>query len=363
MQKVSVLIVDDSALVRQTLKDILDSDARLKVVGLAADPFQAVEKIKQQLPDVITLDVEMPRMDGLTFLKKIMSQHPIPVVICSSLAGKNTETAFKAMELGAVEVIHKPALGTKQMLQESSTLICDAVYAASRVKVGKVETEKSLVQPKLSADVIIAKAKPDSVLQTTEKVVAVGASTGGTEALKIFLEAFPRDCPGIVIVQHMPEGFTSAFAKRLDSICQITVKEAANNDTVLPGHALIAPGNHHLLLKRSGARYYVEVKDGPLVSRHRPSVDVLFRSTARYAGRNAIGVIMTGMGDDGAKGLLEMSQSGAYTIAQNEETCVVFGMPQEAIKLGGAGKVMALGSIPSEIMRVYRQTMPGGASA
>jgi len=360
MKKVSVLIVDDSALVRQTLKEILDGDARLHVIGLAADPFQAVEKIKQQVPDVITLDVEMPRMDGLTFLKKIMDQHPIPVVICSSLAGKNTETAFKAMELGAVEVIHKPALGTKEMLHESSTLICDAVYAAAHVKVGRVESEKILVQPKLSADVIIAKAKPDGVLQTTEKVVAVGASTGGTEALKVFLEAFPRDCPGIVIVQHMPEGFTSAFAKRLDSACQITVKEAVNNDTVLPGHALIAPGNHHLLLKRSGARYYVEIKDGPLVSRHRPSVDVLFRSTARYAGRNAIGVIMTGMGDDGAKGLLEMFEAGAYTIAQNEETCVVFGMPQEAIKLGGAGKVMALGAIPAEIMRVYRQPLPGG---
>jgi len=362
MRKVTVLIADDSALVRQTLKDILDSDPRLQVIGLAADPFQAVEKIKQQLPDVITLDVEMPRMDGLTFLKKIMSQHPIPVVICSSLAGKNTETAFKAMELGAAEVIHKPALGTKEMLKESSTIICDAVYAASQVRLSKGNPEKSLVQPKLSADVIIAKAKPDSVLQTTEKVVAVGASTGGTEALKVFLEAFPRACPGIVIVQHMPEGFTSAFAKRLDSTCQITVKEAANNDTVLPGHALIAPGNHHLLLKRSGARYYVEIKDGPLVSRHRPSVDVLFRSTARYAGRNAIGVIMTGMGDDGAKGLFEMFEAGAYTIAQSEETCVVVGMPQEAIKLGGAGKVRALGAIPAEIMRVYRQAMPGVTS-
>ncbi len=355
MRKIKVLIVDDSALVRQTLHDILSSDPRIEVIGLASDPFHAVEKIQEQVPDVIILDVEMPRMDGLTFLKKIMSQHPIPVVICSSLAGKNTETAMKALEFGAVEVIHKPSLGTKQMLQESSTMLCDVVVAASRVRSKKISGETTLATPKLSADVIIPKAKPDRVLQTTEKVVVAGASTGGTEALKTFLEALPGDCPGIVIVQHMPEGFTTAFSKRLDSLCQITVKEAAHNDTVLPGHALIAPGNHHLLLKRSGARYYVEIKDGPLVSRHRPSVDVLFRSTARYAGKNAIGVIMTGMGDDGAKGMLEMKEAGAYTIAQNEESCIVFGMPQEAIKLGGADKVVHLNFIAGEIMRAYHQ--------
>jgi len=282
------------------------------------------------------------------------------VVICSSLAGKNTETALKALEFGAVEVIHKPALGTKQMLQESSTLLCDVVVAASRTKAKRISNETTLATPKLSADVIIPKARPDAVLQTTEKVVAVGASTGGTEALKVFLEAMPRDCPGIVIVQHMPEGFTAAFSQRLDSICQITVKEAANNDTVLPGHALIAPGNHHLLLKRSGARYFVEIKDGPLVSRHRPSVDVLFRSTARYAGRNAISVIMTGMGDDGAKGMLEMKEAGAYTIAQNEESCIVFGMPHEAIKLGGVDKVLPLDAIAGEIMRTYQYNLKAG---
>jgi two-component system chemotaxis response regulator CheB len=360
MKKIKVLIVDDSALVRQTLHDILSSDPRIEVIGLASDPFIAAEKIKEVLPDVITLDVEMPRMDGLTFLKKIMSQHPIPVVICSSLAGKNTETAMKALEFGAVEVIHKPALGTKQMLQESSTLLCDVVVAASHTKTKKISKEPSLAQPKLSADVIISKARPDAVLQTTEKVVAVGASTGGTEALRVFLEAMPRDCPGIVIVQHMPEGFTAAFSKRLDSICQISVKEAANNDTVLPGHALIAPGNYHLLLKRSGARYYVEIKSGPLVSRHRPSVDVLFRSAARYAGRNAISVIMTGMGDDGAKGMLEMKDAGAYTIAQNEESCIVFGMPHEAIKLGGVDKVLPLEAIAGEIMRTYQYNLKAG---
>ncbi|HQI82270.1 MAG TPA: chemotaxis response regulator protein-glutamate methylesterase [Deltaproteobacteria bacterium] len=360
MKKVKVLIVDDSALVRQTLNDILSADPRIEVIGLATDPFNAVDKIMKTVPDVITLDVEMPRMDGLTFLKKIMSQHPIPVVICSSLAGKNTETALKALEFGAVEVIHKPALGTKQVLQESSTLLCDVVVAASQTRTKKLSKEPMLVQPKLSADVIIPKARPDAVLQTTEKVVTVGASTGGTEALKVFLEAMPGNCPGIVIVQHMPEGFTSAFSRRLDSICQITVKEAANNDTVLPGHALIAPGNHHLLLKRSGARYFVEIKDGPLVSRHRPSVDVLFRSAARYAGRNAIGVIMTGMGDDGAKGMLEMKEAGAYTIAQDDESCVVFGMPHEAIKLGGVDRVLSLEAIAPEIMRVYQHTVKAG---
>ncbi|HVN72465.1 MAG TPA: chemotaxis response regulator protein-glutamate methylesterase [Desulfomonilia bacterium] len=356
MKKIKVLIVDDSALVRQTLKDILSSDQRIEVIGLASDPYIAAQRMQEVAPDVITLDVEMPRMDGLTFLKKIMSQHPIPIVICSSLAGKGSETAMKALEFGAVDVIHKPALGTKLELEESSTMICDAVVAASRVHTKKISLDTTLAQPKLSADVIIAKPKFDAMLQTTEKVVAVGASTGGTEALKDFLTALPPDCPGIVIVQHMPEGFTTAFSKRLDSLCQITVKEAANNDTVLPGHALIAPGNHHLLLKRSGARYYVEIKDGPLVSRHRPSVDVLFRSTARYAGRNAIGIIMTGMGDDGAKGILEMKQTGAYTIAQDEETCIVFGMPHEAIKLGGVDRVLPLNSIAAEVMRGYHQT-------
>ncbi len=353
MRKVKALIVDDSALVRQTLSEILSSDTRIEVMGLASDPYAAAEKMRHDIPDVITLDVEMPRMDGLTFLKKIMTQHPIPVVICSSLAGKGTETAMKALEYGAVEVIHKPSLGTKQMLQESKTIICDAVVAASRVQTKRKVAEPLLVTPKLSADAVIAKPQHDKVLQTTEKVVVVGASTGGTEALRIFLEALPADCPGIVIVQHMPEGFTAAFSKRLDGLCQVTVKEASDNDTVLPGHALIAPGNRHLLLKRSGARYYVEVKDGPLVSRHRPSVDVLFRSAARYAGRNAIGVIMTGMGDDGAKGMQEMHEAGAYTIAQDEKSCIVFGMPAEAIKLGSVDKVIGLEVISREIMMEY----------
>ncbi|HOJ13128.1 MAG TPA: chemotaxis response regulator protein-glutamate methylesterase [Deltaproteobacteria bacterium] len=355
MKKIKVLIVDDSALVRQTLSDILSSDPRIEVMGTAGDPFIAVEKIGREVPDVITLDIEMPRMDGLTFLKKVMSQHPIPVVVCSSLAVKGGETALRALEYGAVDIIHKPAMATKQMIEESRTLICDAVAAAAQARRQRLSPESGLFQPKLSADVILSRGKPVTHLETTEKVVAVGASTGGTEALKEFLCAMPRDCPGIVIVQHMPEGFTTAFSKRLDSLCSITVKEASNNDTVLPGHALIAPGNRHMLLKRSGARYYVEIMDGPLVSRHRPSVDVLFRSAARYAGSNAIGVIMTGMGDDGAKGLLEMKESGAYTIAQNEATCVVYGMPQEAVKLGAVDRILPLEAIPSEIMSVYRR--------
>ncbi len=354
MKKIKVLIVDDSALVRQTLADILASDPRIEVMGTAADPYYAAEKMRKEVPDVITLDVEMPRMDGLTFLKKLMHQHPIPVVICSSLAGKGSETALKALEFGAVEVIHKPAMGTRETLRESTLQICDVVVAASRTRRRRQTiSEPPLVTPKLNADVVIAKADRPPVLKTTEKVVAVGASTGGTEALRVFLEALPADCPGIVIVQHMPEGFTAAFSRRLDSLCRITVKEASDNDTVIPGQALIAPGNHHLLLKRSGARYYVEVKDGPLVSRHRPSVDVLFRSAARYAGRNAVGVIMTGMGDDGAKGLLEMKESGAYTLAQDEASCIVFGMPKEAIALGGAERILSLEAIAPEIMRIY----------
>lgn len=351
MNKIRVLVVDDSAVVRQTLNDILSSDPQIEVMGMAADPIIAAQRIAEEVPDVITLDIEMPRMDGLTFLHKIMSQHPIPVVIVSSLAEEGSESAFRAMEYGAVDVIQKPKLGTKQFIEESRILICDTIKAAVSARLKSVPLNFT-VAPKLSADAVIAKVPSKSMAQTTEKVVAVGASTGGTEALKEFLTALPLDAPGIVVVQHMPENFTAAFAKRLDSICRITVKEARNNDTVVRGQALIAPGNHHMLLKRSGARYYVEIKDGPLVSRHRPSVDVLFRSTSQYAGKNAVGIIMTGMGDDGAKGLLEMKQAGAYTIAQDEASCVVFGMPNEAIKLGGADKILPLSAMAGEVVRV-----------
>ena len=353
-KKITVLIVDDSAVVRQTLADILSSDPGIEVMAKASDPLIAAEHIARMVPDVILLDVEMPRMDGLTFLQKIMSQHPIPVVICSSLAESGSDTALHALEYGAVEIILKPRLGAKQFLEEARIRICDAVKAAAASHVRRrVSFGPRDVPPKLTADAVLAKARigQDAMLKTTEKVIVVGASTGGTEALKDFLMALPLDAPGVVIVQHMPENFTTAFAYRLDSICHISVKEAETNDTVIRGRALIAPGNHHLLLKRSGARYYVEIKEGPLVSRHRPSVDVLFRSAARYAGPNAVGVIMTGMGDDGAKGMLEMKEAGAVTIAQDEESCVVFGMPKKAIELGAVDKVLPLSSIAAAVMR------------
>jgi two-component system, chemotaxis family, protein-glutamate methylesterase/glutaminase len=350
-KKIRVLIVDDSAVVRQTMSEILSSDPQIEIMSTAGDPFIAAERIRDEIPDVITLDVEMPRMDGITFLHKIMSQHPIPVVMCSSLTEKGSETALKALEYGAVEIIQKPRMGTKGFLEESRVRICDAVKAAAQARVRKVSSPRT-VAPKLTADVIMEKPRTQAMMQTTEKVVVVGASTGGTEALRVFLESLPADSPGIVIVQHMPEGFTRAFSQRLDGLCRITVKEAADNDTVVRGRALIAPGNHHLLLKRSGARYYVEVKDGPLVSRHRPSVDVLFRSAARYAGKNAVGVIMTGMGDDGAHGMLEMKQAGAVNIAQDEASCIVFGMPNEAIKLGGVDHIKPLDAIAREVIRL-----------
>jgi two-component system chemotaxis response regulator CheB len=351
-KKIRVLIVDDSAVVRQTMAEILSSDPQIEVMATAADPFIAADRIKEEIPDVITLDVEMPRMDGITFLQKIMSQHPIPVVMCSSLTEGGSETALKALEYGAVEIIQKPRMGTKQFLEESKVRICDAVKAASQARLGIIRAERREIAPKLTADVIMARPTGNSMIQTTEKVIMVGASTGGTEALRVFLEALPADCPGIVIVQHMPEGFTRSFSQRLDGICRISVKEAANNDTVVRGRALIAPGNLHLLLKRSGARYYVEIKDGPLVSRHRPSVDVLFRSAARYAGKNAVGVIMTGMGDDGARGMLEMKEAGAKNIAQDEASSVVFGMPNEAIKLGGVDLVRPLEAIAADVLRM-----------
>lgn len=352
-KKIRVLIVDDSAIVRQSLTEILSSDAELEIVGTASDPYMAVEQIKNVVPDVITLDVEMPKMDGITFLKKIMSQHPIPVIIISTLTSKGTETALSALEWGAVEVVLKPELHTAEQRKEASMLLVDKVKAAShavihRRRLGLAKAPKS-VKPKLTADAVLSKPNPTSLVKTTEKIVAVGASTGGTEALKTFLESFPLDSPGIVIVQHMPELFTKQFADRLNEQCKITVKEAKNGDTVLRGQALISPGNKHMLLKRSGARYYVEVTEGPLVNRHRPSVDVLFRSVARYAGKNAVGVIMTGMGNDGAQGLLEMKNSGAFTIAQNEKTCIVFGMPKEAIKLNAVDKIMSIYSIAYEV--------------
>lgn len=350
--KVRVLIVDDSAVVRRTLSQILSSDPGIEVIGTASDPFVAADRIGEQVPDVITLDIEMPGMDGLTFLQKIMSQHPIPVIICSSLAEEGAQSTLLALEYGAVDIIAKPRLGSQQFLEESSVLLCEAVKAAAGARLS-VYTPRRVIEPKLTADAILSKAT-GAMLETTEKVVVIGASTGGTEALRSLLEALPADAPGIVIVQHMPEVFTRAFANRLDSLCRISVKEAESNDTVLRGRALIAPGNHHALLKRSGARYFVDIKDGPLVSRHRPSVDVLFRSAARYAGRNAVAVILTGMGDDGARGMLEMKEAGAATIAQDEATSVVFGMPNEAIKRGAVDKVLPLEAVAGAVLASAR---------
>jgi len=344
--KIKVLIVDDSAIVRQTLSEILQQDPAISQIELAVDPYIAAKRMRDYVPDVILLDIEMPRMDGLTFLKKIMDQHPLPVIICSSLTEKGSQTALRAMALGAADVLHKPKLDSQKHIRESGIEICDAVKAAANVQPHKLKRTLDATAAKLSADAMLSLGTGASTIQTTDKVVVVGASTGGTEALRVFLEALPRTCPGIAIVQHMPENFTRSFANRLNEICDIDVAEAQNGDRILSGKALVAPGNKHMLLVRKGGQYHVEVKDGPLVSRHRPSVDVLFRSAARYAGRNAVGIIMTGMGDDGAHGMKEMKDAGALTIAQNEESCVVFGMPGEAIKNGGVDEIVPLEQIP-----------------
>ncbi len=348
---IRVLVVDDSALVRAALSEVLNSDPEIEVIGTAGDPFAAAKLMASERPDVITLDIEMPRMDGLTFLERIMAQHPIPVVMCSSLTEAGCASALRALECGAVAIITKPKLGVKEFIEDCRVEICDAIRAAAAVHRSKLAPRLRTVEPKLNADAVLARATSRSMIQTTEKVVIIGASTGGTQAIREILMALPADCPGIVIVLHMPEKFTAAFADRLNRECAIIVREAKSTDTVLRGTALIAPGNMHTMLKRSGARYYVDVVEGPLVCRHRPSVDVLFRSAARYAGANAVGFILTGMGDDGARGLLEMKEAKAKTYAQDEESCIVFGMPGEAIKLGGVDKVIPLTSVASEIMR------------
>lgn len=339
MKKIKVLIVDDSAVIRQSLTHILNSDDEIEVIATAADPYIAAAKLAEDKPDVITLDVEMPRMDGLTFLRKLMSQHPIPVVVISSLTAKGTESAILAMEWGAVSVLKKPGMHS-DLKGEAGQIIKDTVKSAAKAKI-----RRRSQQDLRDSAARVKKPYRESMVQTTDKVIAVGASTGGTEAILEFLREMPIDSHGIVIVQHMPEMFTRSFAERLDSICDLTVKEAAHGDTVIRGRALIAPGNKHMVLKRSGARYYVELNDNDPINRHRPSVDVLFKSVARYAGKNAIGIIMTGMGADGAAGLLEMKNAGAETIAQDEESCVVFGMPKEAIKLGAANKTLPLRNI------------------
>lgn len=350
MSKINVMLVDDSAVVRQVLQGVLGSDAEIQVMGVASDPLFALQRMKERWPDVIVLDVEMPRMDGITFLKKIMAEHPTPVVICSTLTEKGAETTMQALAAGAVCIVTKPKVGLKSFLEDAAGDIIHAVKAAARANVANLRTRPVVVHPKFSADAVL-RHSGQAMSKTTEHIVAVGTSTGGTQALETVLSALPSTAPGIVIVQHMPENFTASFAQRLDSLCELRVKEASHNDRVLPGTALIAPGGKHMLLKRNGAQYHVEIVDGPLVNRHKPSVDVLFRSVAKFAGRNAVGFILTGMGDDGARGLQEMQQAGAPTVAQDEASCVVFGMPKEAIALQAADKVMALQQIPTEIMR------------
>ncbi len=353
MKKTSVLVIDDSAVVRQVLTDVLDGHAGIEVIGAALDPIFALEKMKKQWPDVIVLDVEMPRMDGITFLKKLMAERPTPVVICSSLTQKGSETAVQALAAGAVGIVPKPGIGNRRAaLADAASDLIQAVKAAARARPQQLVPKAAPVpaQPRLNADAVLP-ATEHAMAQTTERIVAIGTSTGGTQALEAVLTALPAVSPGIVIVQHMPEKFTASFAARLDSLCRIEVREAKNGDRVMPGRALIAPGGRHMLLKRNGAQYHVEIIDGPLVNRHRPSVDVLFRSVAKYAGRNALGIIMTGMGDDGARGLKEMHDSGAATVAQDEATSVVYGMPREAVKLGAVDHSLPLGAIALEVMK------------
>ena len=341
-----VLVVDDSAVVRQALSQILGRAGM--AVAVANDPVIAMEKMRRERPDVIVLDIEMPRMDGLTFLQRIMSEDPIPVVVCSGLAGPGTEVALHALEEGALDVVAKPQLGVKGFLEDSARRLVEVVRAAAQAKV-RARPPRRPLAPKVRAETV--PRQPAVIRRTTHHVVVVGASTGGTEALRQLLEAMPPDAPGIAIVQHMPEVFTAQFAKRLDQTCRIEVKEAQPNDRLVPGRALVAPGNRHLVVQRSGALYFVDVMEGPPVSLHRPSVDVLFRSAAQAAGPNAMGVILTGMGDDGADGLAEMKAAGARTIAQDEATSIVFGMPKEAIRRGGVDEVLPLPAIAPAILR------------
>lgn len=360
MSRIKVMVVDDSAVVRQVLVGLLAADPGIEVIAAVADPLFAMQRMKVQWPDVIVLDVEMPRMDGVTFLRKIMHERPTPIVICSTLTEAGAPTTIEALAAGAVTVITKPKIGLKQFLNEAAHELTSAIRAAARANVKRVAVRSesvtaaapvaATIKTKHSADVILAPAGERAMTRTTEHVVAIGCSTGGTQALQQVLTVLPSICPAVVIVQHMPPTFTAAFAQRLDGLCRIAVKEAQNNDRVVPGCALIAPGGKHLLLHRSGAQYYVEVREGPPVNRHCPSVDVLFRSAAKAAGPNALGIIMTGMGDDGARGLKEMRNAGANTIAQDEESCVVFGMPKEAIRMDAVDRIMSLDELPRAIL-------------
>jgi two-component system chemotaxis response regulator CheB len=360
---IKVLVVDDSAVVRQVASAVLSKAADIEVIGAVADPLFAIERMRRKWPDVILLDVEMPRMDGITFLRKLMSERPTAVVICSSLTEANAQTTIEALEAGAVRIVCKPKIGAREFLEDASDDLVDAVREAAGANLRRlcasqrlVAQPSSSVPPKLTTDAVLRnETGAKAMSRTTDAVIAIGTSTGGTQALELLLQEMPKDCPGLVIVQHMPEKFTASFAKRLDGLCGIEVREARSSDRVLPGLALIAPGGKHMVLCRNGAQYHVDVIDGPPVNRHRPSVDVLFRSVAQRAGRNAVGVIMTGMGDDGANGLLEMRQAGAHTLAQDEESCVVFGMPKEAIQRGAAEQVVSLQELSQRIVQLYQR--------
>lgn len=346
---IKVLIVDDSAVVRSVLTDVLQRCRDIEVVAAVADPIFAMKRMEQGWPDVIVLDIEMPRMDGLTFLRKIMAERPTPVVICSTLTEHGAETTFQAMSAGAVSIITKPKLGLRDFLEDSSNDVVDAVRAAARARMANIRSSRPSTVSSVRSSV--APRLIEMPISTTQKVVAIGTSTGGTQALELIFTAMPAVCPGIVVVQHMPEKFTAMFAQRLNSLCRIEVREAQTGDRVLPGLALIAPGGRHMTLKKSGAHYIVQIMDGPPVNRHKPSVDVLFRSVASTAGVNAAGFILTGMGDDGARGLLAMRNAGSYTVAQDEESCVVFGMPKEAIAMNAVDRVIPLSQVADEIVR------------
>ena len=352
--KIRVHIVDDSAVVREVLTTVLSKAGDIEVVHASQDPVFAIERMQRDWPDVIILDIEMPRMDGLTFLRKIMRERPTPVIICSSLAEAGVPVTLQALEAGAIAIVTKPKIGLRSFLSESGQQLIDEVRAARGARLANLRVAADTSPPletraKLSADAMLQAPSGRAMFRTTERIVAIGTSTGGTQALEHVLPRLPRDCPGIAVVQHMPEAFTASFARRLNQLSQIEVKEAVTGDRLVAGLALIAPGGKHLLVVRNGTQYVAEVKDGPLVSRHRPSVDVLFRSVAVCAGANATGIIMTGMGDDGARGLKEMKDSGARTVAQDEASCVVFGMPRVAIEMGAVDSVLPLAHIPKAV--------------
>ena len=361
---IKVIVVDDSALARQLISRALAGEPEIEAIAIAADPILALDRLRRQWPDVLVIDIDMARMDGIGFVRKVMAERPTPIVICSSLTTSGAAATAEAMAAGAFSIIARPRIGLKDFLENANSDILRAVRAAARshqrrlTPVTRIAPITELLRPKNSADVMLPAGPSSAPARSTEQIIAMGASTGGTQALEAVLTRLPATCLGIVIVQHMPERFTAMLAQRLNDLCQIEIREACNGDRVMPGRALIAPGGKHMMLKRNGTQYLVDVADGPLVNRHKPSVDVLFRSVARFAGANALGILMTGMGDDGARGLKEMHDTGARTIAQDEASCVVFGMPREAIRLGAADQTLALDQIPGAVVAFCRSSGP-----